>query len=450
MEARPRILFIDDEEGMCRMVDAVLSDEGYDVTVNIRADEALSAYKPGDYDLVITDVRMPVMSGLEVLARVRGQEPAPPVIVATAYATLETSIDALRKGAYDMLTKPFEPEELLHRIRNALARNSLIAENRELREKLEGRSEIIGEAPGLLKVLERAERVAERDIPVLINGESGTGKELVARAIHKRSARRDGPFVAINCGALPSSLLEAELFGSRKGAFTGADEERAGLILTAEGGTLFLDEVGNLPENVQRVLLRFLQEREFYKVGDDTPTKVDVRVVAATNVDLEEAVKKGSFREDLYYRLAVVTLLMPPLRERVEDIMLLAAHFMREDNLRFGTLLKGFTAKAKEALLSYPWPGNVRQLKNVIEGSMALEQGEYLTIESLAQVMPLPKEGGAGSSLKDYATALAGFEREYFSRLLSEAGGSVEDAAKRADVNLATFYRKMKKHGLKR
>jgi DNA-binding NtrC family response regulator len=444
-----RILFIDDEEGMCRMVEAVLSDAGYKVTSYTKSEEAIRAYKPGKYDLVVTDVKMPVMDGLEVLSRIKALEPAPPVIVITAYATLETSIHALRKGAYDMLTKPFEPEELLHRIKNALRQKQLLAENSELKKELAGQREIIGESRALHGVLETAAKIAERDLPVLITGESGTGKELVARAIHSRSPRRDGPFVAINCGALPASLLEAELFGAKKGAYTGAESERVGLVQSADGGTLLLDEAGNLPENVQKVLLRFLQEREFYRVGDSVPTKVDVRLLAATNADLAAEVKAGRFREDLYYRLAVVRIQMPPLRDRKEDIPLLAAHFIKEQNLIFSTSVKGLSPEAREAMLEFDWPGNVRQLKNVIEGAMALESGDYLEVDSLSQFIPVA-ERASGEAGSDYLGALERFEKEYFAEMLRASGDNVEEAAERAGVNLATFYRKMKRYGLRR
>ncbi len=444
-----KILFIDDEVGMCRMAEAILSDAGFSVTATTDAVDAMANYRPGRFDLVVTDVKMPVMDGLEVLSRVRAQEPAPPVIVVTAFATLETSIHALRKGAYDMLTKPFEPEELIHRIKNALAQKRLLDENSELKKELRGQREIIGESPALLSVLETAAKIAERDIPVLITGESGTGKELVARAIHNRSPRREGPFVAINCGALPPSLLEAELFGAKKGSYTGADADRAGLVKAADGGTLFLDEAGNLPEPVQKILLRFLQEREFYRVGDSDPSTVDVRVVAATNADLMAEVREGRFREDLFYRLAVVKIAMPPLRDRKEDIPLLCANFIKEQNLVFSTAIKGLTTQAQDALCEYDWPGNVRQLKNVIEGAMALEDSDQICVETLAQFIPLPERSG-GESAADYLFALEKFEKEYFSEILKSCGDNVEEAAARAGVNLATFYRKMKRYGLKR
>jgi DNA-binding NtrC family response regulator len=396
---------------------------------------------------------MPVIEGLEVLQRVKAQEAAIPVIMITAHATVDLSIEALRKGAYDLLTKPFEPEELLSRVRNALRQTALIKENRELKDELAAwQGSIIGHSPQLLSVLETARKVAARDIPVLISGESGTGKELVARAIRDYSRRKDAKFVAINCGAIPEALLESELFGHRKGAFTGADRDHKGLIETADGGTLFLDEVGTLPLNVQKTLLRFLQEQEFYRVGDTTAIKVDVRVLSATNLDLQAAVQSGAFREDLYYRLNGVHLRLPPLRQRRSDIPLLVAHFIQEQNQRFGTQVKGFTRAAMEALLQYDWPGNIRQLSNVIQAAMAIDSGDYLSLEVLGQLIELPEKttllAGEVSEL-DYAAALNCFETGYFSQLLQLSGGNIEEVAHRAGMNVATVYRKIKKYGLR-
>jgi transcriptional regulator with PAS, ATPase and Fis domain len=300
-------------------------------------------------------------------------------------------------------------------------------------------------------------KVAGRDTSVLITGESGTGKELIAQAIHYHSARKDKKFMAINCGGLPESILESELFGYRKGAFTGATENRQGLLEASNGGTLFLDEVGNLPINVQKTLLRFLQEQEFTRVGETSPTRVDVRVISATNADLKEAVKKGEFREDLYYRLNVVNLHLPPLRERVEDIPLLAAHFIHLQNIKFGTTIKGFEKDAMQILCSFQWPGNIRQLKNVIEACMAMEGSDYISLETLGQVIELPEgphvAAQAGPVLmteEPYTAALERFERDLLRDLLKKHGGAVDSAAKEAGMNMATLYRKIKKYGLKK
>ncbi len=449
-----RVLLIDDEQAMCRMIAAVLGDSGYEVEAYHRSFEAVEAYQTGRYDVVVSDIKMPGMSGLEVLQRIKAKEPQVPVIMITAHATVELSIQALRRGAYDMLTKPFEPEELLYRVRNALRQNELAEENRGLREELAGRGSfgaIVGS--DLLRVLETGRKVAGRDIPVLITGESGTGKELVAQAIHRDSPRRAGRFVAINCGAIPEALLESELFGHRKGAFTGADRDRTGLLEEANGGTLFLDEVGNLPMNVQKTLLRFLQEREFYRVGETRPTRVDVRLITATNADLAAAVAAGTFREDLLYRFKVVHLHLPPLRERPGDVPLLVAHFLKAQNERFGTRVKGFTPEAMEAVCRLDWPGNVRQLRNLVEAVCAVEPGDWAGLEVVAQFAGAshlaPLVPGDAEPL-DYAAALARFETGYLVRLLQAVGGNVEEAARRSGMNLATVYRKMKRYGVQK
>jgi DNA-binding NtrC family response regulator len=454
MTAQKRIMVIDNEEGLCRMMEAVLSDNGYQVSPFIRSFEAAEAFSAGQWDLVVTDIKMPGMDGLELLQKIRQKDPAVPVIMVTAFATVELSIQALRKGAYDMLTKPFEPEELLYRVKNALQHTKLLEENRELREELVGKfrfDNIIGASSGLKQVLERVEKVAVRDTSVLITGESGTGKELIAQAIHYNSPRKEKKFVAINCGALPASLLESELFGYRKGAFTGAAENRRGLLETADGGTLFLDEVGNLPMDVQKTLLRFLQEQEFHRLGDPNPTKVDVRVLSATNTEMKKAVASGEFREDLYYRLNVVNIHLPPLRERRDDVPLLAAHFIALQNQKFGTRIKGLDPEALEAVLEFPWPGNIRQLRNVVEACIAMEGGDYLTLPVLSQfieVAPQLAAEEANSEEGAYSQALSRFESDYLKGLLRKTGGNVEAAAKEAGMNMATIYRKIKKYGI--
>jgi len=457
---KKRIMLIDNEEGLCRMMEAVLADSGYAVKGYTRSFEAVEEFKAGDWDLVVSDIKMPGMDGLEVLQRIKAKDPLVPVIMITAYATVETSIQALRRGAYDMVTKPFEPEELLYRVKNALKHTQLLEENRELREELVGKfrfDNIIGASTGLKDVLDKVEKIAIRDTSVLITGESGTGKELIAQAIHYNSLRKEKKFVAINCGALPESLLESELFGYRKGAFTGAKENRQGLLEAADGGTLFLDEAGNLPMNVQKTLLRFLQEQEFLRIGDTTPTKVDVRIISATNAELKEAVKSGAFREDLYYRLNVLNLHLPPLRERRADIPLLAAHFITLQNKKFGTAIKGLAPDALEAVMEFSWPGNIRQLKNVIEACTAMENGDYLSLSVLSQFIEIShhvagQEEGISDELEesDYSQALSRFEVDYLKGLLRKNRGNVEAAARDAGMNMATIYRKLKKYNIRR
>jgi DNA-binding NtrC family response regulator len=455
---KKRIMLIDNEEGLCLMMEAVLVDNGYAVKSYTRSFEAVEEFVPGQWDLVISDIKMPGMDGLEVLQKVKAKEPGVPVIMITAYATVEMSIQALRRGAYDMLTKPFEPEELLYRVKNALKHTELIEENRELREELVGKfrfDNIIGSSDGLKNVLERVEKISGRDTSVLITGESGTGKELIAQAIHYNSPRKDRKFIAINCGALPESILESELFGYKKGAFTGASENRQGLLDAADGGTLFLDEAGNLPMNVQKTLLRFLQEQEFTRIGDTKPTRVDVRIISATNSDLKATIKSGEFREDLYYRLNVLNIHLPPLRERVSDIPLLAAHFIALQNRKFGTTVKGLSHDAMEQACKYGWPGNIRELRNVIEACMAMEDSDYIGLSVLAQFIELPAppevaEGEAVSEEGEYARAVARFETDYLKGLLKKHRWNIDAAAREAGMNMATIYRKMKKYGIKR
>ncbi|TRO78977.1 sigma-54-dependent transcriptional regulator [Desulfuromonas acetexigens] len=449
-----RILIIDDEAGLCRMMEAILADSGYAAKGYTRSFEAVEEYRHGDWDLVISDIKMPGMDGIEVLSRIKAKSPDIPVIMITAHATVDMSIQALRKGAYDMLTKPFEPEELLYRVKNALKHNQLLTENRELRDELAGKfrfDNIIGDSPQLKELLHKVEKIAIRDTSVLITGESGTGKELIAQAVHYNSPRKGKRFVAINCGALPESILEGELFGTKKGAFTGATENRQGLLEAADGGTLFLDEVGNLPMNVQKTLLRFLQEKEFLRLGDTKPIKVDVRIISATNSDLLAEVKAGTFREDLYYRLNVVNLHLPPLRERRKDIPLLAAHFIKLQNEKFGTEIRGLSPEAFQAACDFGWPGNIRQLRNVIEACMAIESDEWISLPVLAQFIDIGAPPVADANEGDgYSAALGRFETNYLIGLLRKNGGNIESAAREAGMNMATIYRKIKKYDIKK
>ena len=460
MSGKKRILLIDNEAGLCRMMEQILLDNGYLAKAYTSPRKAVDEFHPAAWDLVITDIKMPGMSGLEVLQSVKERARDIPVIMITAYATVDMSIQALRKGAYDMLTKPFEPEELIYRVKNALQQSELLEENRELRKELEGKfcfDNIIGASGGLKNILGKVEKVAVRDTSVLITGESGSGKELIAQAIHYNSPRHERKFIAINCGALPETLLESELFGYRKGAFTGAKENRPGLLEAADGGTLFLDEVGNLPMNVQKTLLRFLQEKEFNRLGDTSPTRVDVRVLSATNSDLKLTVKNGTFREDLYYRLNVVNIHLPPLRERRDDIPLLAAHFIQLQNQKFGTTVKGFDKEAMQTLCDFDWPGNIRQLKNVIEACMAMVGEDYICRETLDQFIEVVAGTGGPLALNHaepgdvpFNAALDRFEADLLRGLLKKHAGNIENAAREADMNMATIYRKIKKYGIRK
>ena len=445
-----KIMIIDNEEGLCRMMEAVLMDDGHAVRSFNDPLEAVETFRPSVWDLVISDIKMPGIDGLEVLQRIKTAEPEIPVIMITAFATVEMSIQALRKGAYDMLTKPFEPDELLFRVRNALNHNQLLNENQQLRQELADKfnfDTIIGASTALQQLLDKVEKVSVRDTSVLITGESGTGKELIAQAIHYNSPRKEQPFIAINCGAIPDSVLESELFGHKKGSFTGAECDKEGLFKAADGGTLFLDEIGNLPLNIQKTLLRFLQEQEFRRIGDTQSIKVNVRLISATNSDLEKEVEQGSFREDLFYRLNVIKLHLPPLRERRADIPLLAAHFITAQNEKFKTSISGLTADAQRAAGEFSWPGNIRQLKNVIEACLTVESEQQISLTTLAQFI---ETDGCLEEDADYTQSLARFEVDYLHQLLRSVDGNIEEGAKKAGMNMATIYRKLKKYGLRK
>jgi DNA-binding NtrC family response regulator len=450
--ARP-IMIVEDDVGLSRLISDILSDDGQQVRVFNDPYRAVAEFGTEQFSLVITDIKMPGMDGIEVLDQIKRIDPNMPVIIITAHATVDVSIQALRKGADDLITKPFESEEFLYRVRKALRNNALLEENLKLKQELFRKfrfENIIGISDGIKQVIEKVEKVARRDLPVLIVGESGTGKELVSQAIHYNSPRRDHPFIAINCGALPQSLLESEIFGYRKGAFTGATSDRAGLIELAHEGTLFLDEVVNLTPEVQKALLRFLQEKEFRRLGDGRTIKVDVRVISATNTDLRKAINEGSFREDLYYRLNGITIPIPPLRERHVDIPILVASFISAHNKKFGTDFSGFTPEAMECLLMYRWPGNVRELGNVVEAALALAGGRHIGRDAVLQFISGPEVREDEGQNGDFQKALGRFETEYFNSLLRRCRGNVEEAARQAGINVVTLYRKIKKYGLKK
>lgn len=445
-----KILVIDNDEALCKLIRTILNEEGYETRYFINPYDAVAEFKSENYSLVITDIKMPGMDGIDVLEQVKRINPLTPVVIITAHATVDITIQALRKGADDIITKPFEAPLLIYRVKNALKNKALREENRQLKQELINKSHfenIIGISPAIKRILDTIEKIAPYDIPVLIIGESGTGKELIAKAIHNNSPRKNKPFIAINCGSLPSTLMESELFGHKKGAFTGALEDKIGLIESANGGTLFLDEVGTLPIDVQKVLLRFLQEKELRRVGDTKTINVDVRIISATNVDLKSAIANGLFREDLYYRLNGITVNLPPLRERVEDIPLLTAHFISIQNKRFNLNCAGFTQEAMEVLKSFSWPGNIRQLKNVVESAMAISSDRYIGVETLKQFIEvdsievLNKNETSG----DYYKNLEDFEKNYFKKLLEKNKWDIEVSAKEAGVNIATIYRKIKK-----
>ena len=383
-----RVLVVDDEENIRLVLRTLLKKNGYEVEVADGGEAALERIDAFGPDVILTDVRMPKMGGLDLLATLKAKQCAATVIVMSAYGNMDLALEAMKAGAYDYVSKPFKPDEIVLALRKAEEREALRRENRALREQIRAENQfesILAKSASMVEIFRTITKIAEFKTTVLIAGESGVGKELVARALHSRSNRKNAPFVAINCGAIPENLLESELFGHKRGAFTDANSDRRGLFEEASGGTLFLDEIGELPFNLQVKLLRVLQEDSVRRLGDAKDLKVDVRIVAATHRDLAAEVKAGRFREDLYYRINVLPIFIPPLRVRREDINLLIDHFIARNNARLGTQTRGLTSESRKLLLEYAWPGNVRELENTIERAMVLSEGEVLDSHDLPE-----------------------------------------------------------------
>jgi two-component system response regulator PilR (NtrC family) len=419
--------------------------------------EALLHLDNEEFDVVISDMQMPGGSGLDVLRATQQSSSEAPVIMITAFASTETAIAAMKEGAYDYITKPFKVDEIRIVVEKALEKKSLASENKRLRSELRGRvreRSIIGTSPAMQRVFEFIGQVADTRASVLISGESGTGKEVVARAIHDRGERRDRPFVAVNCAAIPENLLESELFGHVKGAFTGAVQNKAGLFEVAERGTLFLDEVGELTLPLQVKLLRALQEKTIRRVGGTTDRKVDVRVLAATNRQLEQEVAAGRFREDLYYRINVIEILLPPLRERPDDIPLLVAHFIEKYDRELGRPIEGTSEAVMQRLIEYPFPGNVRELENVIERAVALSRGTVIELEALSPSLLNPARGAGRRRITAEGVDLDHLVNEFESGLLlllealDAAGGVKKRAAKLLGITFRSFRYRLEKLGL--
>ena len=383
-----RVLVVDDEENLRLVVRTFLKRDGYEVEVAASGEEALALVESFGPDVILTDVKMPKMGGLELLATLKAKGIDSTVIVMSAYGNVDLALEAMKAGAYDYIQKPFKAEEVLLTLRKAEERESLRRENRALRQEIRKENlfeDILAKSPQMQAIFKTITKIAEYKTTALITGESGVGKELVARALHSKSSRRGGPFVAVNCGAIPEPLLESELFGYRRGAFTDAVADRAGLFEQANGGTLLLDEVGELPLSLQVKLLRVLQEETIRRLGDNKDLKIDVRILAATHRDLAAETKAGRFREDLYYRINVLPIHVPPLRERREDIPILLDHFLARNNARFNTQIRGIDAEARRLLLEYAWPGNVREMENTIERAMVLTERDSLCAEDLPE-----------------------------------------------------------------
>jgi two-component system response regulator PilR (NtrC family) len=453
-QEKSKILVVDDEPGMREFLEIMLEKDGYIVETAADGSKAIDKIENTLFDLAIVDIQMPGMNGIEVLKRVNEKSPETVVIMITAYASHETAIEAMKLGAYDYITKPFKIDEIKLVIKKALDKKRLERENSRLRKELEtkyGFGNIIGRSPAILRIFELIKRVSELKVNILITGESGTGKELVARAIHYSGTRREGSFVPVNCGAIPESLMESELFGYRRGAFTGASRDKKGLFEEADGGTIFLDEIADLPLHLQVKLLRVIEEKTIRPLGSTEPVPVDVRVIAATNKVLEEEVAKGKFREDLFYRLNVIKIHLPPLRERREDISPLAIHFINKYSREMGKDIRGISPKALEILEGYHYPGNIRELENIIARCVALETSNVIRQETLPQLVTgksyLDLETSFSSS-DSLDTLLANVERKKIEQALRQASGNKTEAAKLLGITLRSLRYRLTKHGL--
>ncbi len=449
-----RILIVDDDASLRDSLALVLGAEGYEIVTAADGSEALATLEEGPPDLVLCDLRMPGMDGLQLLPELSRRAPEATVILMSAYGSDDLAIEAMRRGAYDYLPKPCPPSEVLLVIRKAQERERLRRENQLLRREVQralGERPVVAASPAMIQVLETVERAAEFKATVLLSGESGTGKEVMARVIQAQSPRRDAPFVAVNCGAIPEALLESELFGHAKGAFTGASRARRGLFLEADGGTLFLDEIGELPLPLQVKLLRVLQEEEVRPVGESKPRRVDVRVIAATARNLEKEVEAGRFREDLFYRLNVLHVHVPPLRERRKDIPLLVDHFLARSRNRLGRPVRRVADDALERLLAYPWPGNVRELENVIERAVILAEGDRVTLRELPESVVSPRSGAAAPEAGDLSLRRArrSLEADLIRRALRATGGNRTHAARLLEISHRALLYKIKEYGLR-
>ncbi|MBM3225160.1 MAG: sigma-54-dependent Fis family transcriptional regulator [Candidatus Tectomicrobia bacterium] len=448
--AKEHVLVVDDDAGLLTLMQARLEAAGYQVTIVGSGTEALAWAQDHVYDLALVDLKMADLDGLALLRALRQRHPHLPVLILTAHGTIASAVEATKLGAYDYLTKPFDAQDLLHRVEKALEIRGLKGEVARLQNLVQERyhfENIIASSSVMQQVLRQVAQVAVTDSIVCLYGESGTGKELIAKAIHTASQRANGPFVALNCGAIPEGLLENKLFGHIKGAYTGADQAQRGLLQQADGGTFFLDEIAELPTALQVKLLRVLQEREFYPLGAGRPAQVDIRVVTATNKDLWQAVREGTFREDLYYRIHVIPVFLPPLRERLEDIPLLAQAFIQRFSAQMHKTVQGLTAEAIQRLMLYAWPGNVRELGNVIERAVVLAPGELITPDLLllGRMSAEPSPCRDFVSLKEAQDAL---ERTYLLQVLTATRGNVSRAAALSGKYRGDFYKLLHKHGL--
>jgi two-component system, NtrC family, response regulator HydG len=442
-----RILIVDDETIVRESLGSWFREEGYSVDVAASAKEALEKLTVKGWDIFLLDIRMPGMDGLELQRKIKESHPDSTIIIMTAYASVETAVEAMKQGAYDYIVKPFDPDDLEHLVRNAIERKHLVSENIQLRSKIDEMNlfhEVVGKSPAMRRVLEQVAMVSASDTTALIRGESGTGKELIARAIHANSPRRYLPIVVVNCGALSEGVLESELFGHEKGAFTGAHYRRKGKFEMADGGTLFLDEIGDISLKTQVDLLRVLEEKKITRVGGNAAIPVDFRLIAATNKNLEAMNAEGKFREDLYYRVNVFSIAIPPLRERREDIAPLAEHFLRRFAQSMNKPITGITLETRELMRGFDWPGNVRELQNAVERALLVCK----TKEIQPSDLPLQVSGSRGIATN--GKSLSDVERQHVKNVLEETGWNVYQAARLLEIDRVTLYNKIKKYGFKR
>ncbi len=454
---KARLLIVDDEEPQRLMLASLLGRAGYEVDAARDGSEALELLHASRYDLMLTDQRMPKIDGLELLERTRREHPDLPVVLMTAYGSVSTAVEAMKRGAADYLTKPFERDELLIVVQKVLRQQQLETEVADLHGTLRDRyslNNIVGNSAPMQQVFSLIERVAPTDVPVLVTGETGTGKELVARAIHQNSRRAEGPFVALNCAAIPETLLESELFGHEKGAFTGAERDHAGKFEQADGGTLFLDEIAAMRTDLQAKILRAIQEKEIQRLGSTKTVPVDVSIVAATCDDLERAIREKTFREDLYYRLNVVPIQLPPLRERTEDIPLLVDRFLAGATEKFGRGQVHMAPEVLDLLSGYPWPGNVRELENCIERMVVLAQAERLTMADVPTNLQPGRRSGAASAelfeLPPGGVEMAELEKHLIRQALERTRGALGPAARLLGISYKTLQYRIRKYGFDR
>jgi len=456
VEGKKKVLIVDDESGMRHMLSVLLEREGYEIDTAQDGKEGLEKIKSNQYDLVLCDIRMPEMDGLQFLESTKNLNRQLPVIMMSAFGNVDTAIEAMKKGAYDYVSKPFKADEILLRLQRLTAQETLMFENQSLKRVLHQEtsfSNIVARSPRMLDIFDTIRKIADYKTTVLISGESGSGKELIARAIHFNSPRSNKPFIAINCSAIPENLLESELFGYVKGAFTGANRDKKGLFEEAHGGTLFLDEVGDLPLSLQVKLLRAIQEEEIRRVGASNLIKIDVRIITATLKNLAEEIKKGMFREDLYYRLNVLPIHLPPLRERKEDIPILVDTFVKRFNKEMSKNLEKVSTECHQFLTDYSWPGNVRELENTIERAMVLETGNELTAEHLpdsvknVEINPAIRAAANELSIKKMMVIM---EQELIKKALDKTGGNRTWAAKLLEISHRALLYKIKRYGLER